>query len=184
MYRILALFFLLASLTSCENDMQTVKDVTMRPDLPIRTAHNTEILYSDSAHVKVKLTAPLLDQYIGDNPRIVMPKGVNVSFYNDSLVVTTHLTADSAIRLEKQGVMEAYRKVVVVNRKGEKLHTEKLIWDEKRRIIYTDKHVLINTADDDILEGEGLEANEDFTNYKIKRPTGDKSVDEDDKKPK
>jgi LPS export ABC transporter protein LptC len=183
MYRLSAFFFLITAFTSCENDMKTVQDITMRPDLPVRTAHNTEMIYSDSSHVKVKLTAPYLDQYIGDNPRVVMPRGVNVCFYNDSLVVTTHLTADSAIRREKDNVMEAYRNVVVINRKGDTLHTEKLIWDERKRIIYTDKHVLINTADD-ILEGDGMEANEDFTKYKIKKPRDNHLVGEDEKKDK
>jgi len=182
MYRLIFLLLVLASLSSCENDMKTVQDISTRTELPIRTATNTEMLYSDSAHVKVKLTAPTLNQFIGDNPRIVMPKGVHVSFYNDSLIVTTDLTADSAVRKEKSKVMEAYRNVIVINRKGETLHTEKLIWDEQKRIIYTDVHVLITTANDEILEGEGMEANEDFTKYKIKKPHGDHPVDEDDKK--
>jgi LPS export ABC transporter protein LptC len=183
MYRFSFLILLIALFASCENDMKTVTDITMRPDLPVRTARNTEMLYSDSAHVKVKLTAPLLDEYIGDNPRYVMARGVDVRFYNDSLVVTTHLSADSAIRRVKDNLMEAYRNVVVVNRKGETLHTEKLIWDERKRIIYTNVHVLINTANDEILEGDGMEANEDFTKYKIKKPHGDHKVDNDDKKP-
>jgi LPS export ABC transporter protein LptC len=179
MYRLLFFLLLLTALTSCENDMQTVKDLTNRADLPIRTATTTEMIYSDSAHVKVKLLAPLLNQYIGDNPRIVMPRGVNVSFYNDSLIVTTHLTGDSAIRKEKARVMEIYRRVVVINRKGDTLRTEKLIWDENKRMIYTNVHVFIATGNGDILDGQGLEANEDFTNYKITKPTGSKITPED-----
>jgi LPS export ABC transporter protein LptC len=179
MCRLLYLFLPILLFASCENDIQTVKNITMKTELPVRTAKSTELIYSDSAVVKVKLTAPVLDQYLGENPRIVMPKGVKVLFYNDSIKVTTQLTADSAIRKEKTNIMEAYRNVVVVNRKGEKLHTEKLIWDERKRIIYTNVHVLITTADDEILEGDGMEANEDFTKYKIKKPHGDHAVKED-----
>ncbi len=178
MGRLILLILFVVALASCENDMKTVNDVTTKTELPIRVAHNSVILYSDSAHVRVKLKAALLNQYIGENPRIVMPRGVDVRFYNDSLKETTKLTADSAIRKEKTNVMEAYRKVVVVNRKGETLQTEKLIWDERRRIIFTDVHVLITTADGEILEGDGMEANEDFTKYKIKKPHGDHPVNE------
>ena len=62
--------------------------------------------------------------------------------------------------------MEADRNVVVVNKKGERLNTEQLYWDETKHIIYTNKAVTITTATE-ILDGDGLQSNEDFTDYKI-----------------
>ncbi len=185
----LLLFFLPVLLcSSCQNDIAVVKSLNFRAEMPLRTAINAEMIYSDSGLAKAKLNAPVMDQYAGLNPRLVMPKGIDLSFFSDSIIhtkhhfdsllVTTHLTADSAIREEKDNVMKAFRHVVVKNKKGETLHTEKLIWDEKKRIIYTDVHVLITTADDEILEGEGLESNEDFSHYKIKKPSGNKNVDD------
>jgi LPS export ABC transporter protein LptC len=63
------------------------------------------------------------------------------------------------------------RKVIVVNVDGDKLETEKLIWDEQRQKIYTDAAVKITTADQ-ILFGNGMTADADFTNYEITEPTG------------
>jgi LPS export ABC transporter protein LptC len=181
MHRIAPLIFVIFVMLgcySCKNDIQVVNDLTTRPaELPMRTAKDAELLYSDSARVKVKLLAPQLDQYVTPDARIVMPHGVNIKFYNDSMRVTTHLTANSAVRREKDNLMEAHGNVVVVNRKGDKLVTEKLIWNEKKRIIYTDVHVLITTASGDILEGNGMESNEDFTHYKITKPIGQSAFD-------
>ena len=170
-------FLILLGCSSCNNDIQTVRDITSRVELPLSSARNSELFYSDSARVKVKLIAPQLDQYQAPEARIVMPKGVDISFFNDSMRVVTHLTANSAVLKEKDNLMEAHGNVIVVNTKGDKLVTEKLIWDEKKRMIYTDVHVLITTAKGDILEGEGLESNEDFTHYRIHKPTGNSDFD-------
>jgi LPS export ABC transporter protein LptC len=189
MHRLIPLLFLFVVallVTSCENDIKVVQSFAPKPELPMRSAKQAELLYSDSAKVKVWLKAKVLDQYIGADPRIIMPRGVEIKFYNDSLRETTTLTADSAIRKERDNVMEARKHVIVINRKGETLRTEKLIWDERKRIIYTDVHVTITTANDEIMQGEGLEANEDFTRYKIKKPVGARTTpgDEDSPVPK
>jgi LPS export ABC transporter protein LptC len=186
MYRIAFFLFLVlaaVSFVSCKNDIQTVNSLSPKQDLPLRSAKDAELLYSDSSHVKVRLLAPVLDQYTGVDPRVEMPKGVDVHFFNEKLKPTTHLTANYAIRREKDNLMEARSNVVVVNIKGDTLRTEKLIWDERKRIIYTDVHVLITTASDDILEGEGLESNEDFSHYRIRKPTGKSSFDKTDDNP-
>jgi LPS export ABC transporter protein LptC len=177
-------FFILIALAgllaSCENSIEEVKNLTVKNDLPMRTAHDAEILYSDSAKVKVKLTAPVMDQYVGKDPKLELPKGVDVNFYNDSMRATTHLTANYAIRKDRDGLMEARNNVVVINAKGEKLNTEKLIWDEKNRKIYTDAHVFITSLNGDVLEGNGLTANEDFSIWKIGKPVGKKAYEETD----
>ena len=46
-----------------------------------------------------------------------------------------------------------------------KLNTEHLIWDQEKKIIYTSAAVTI-TKGNEIIRGEGLEAKEDFTNWK------------------
>ena len=62
-------------------------------------------------------------------------------------------------------------KVEVVNTKNETLSTEELIWNNKTRRITSDKFVKIQTADE-IIYGDGLDANEDMTNYRIKKISG------------
>jgi hypothetical protein len=58
-----------------------------------------------------------------------------------------------------------------VNKDGEKLNTEHLIWDENQKKILSDAFVKITTAKE-IIMGKGLESNQDFTQYQIKEVTG------------
>ena len=74
--------------------------------------------------------------------------------------------------------MEAKEDVVVTNIKGEKLNTEQLVWDQKSGKITSDVFVKI-TTEDQVLMGEGLIANEDFTNYRILKPRGTISIADD-----
>ena len=67
--------------------------------------------------------------------------------------------------------MEAKNNVVIVNAEGEQLNTEHLIWDRKKRIIYSNVFVKI-TTEDEIIMGEGFESNEQFSKYKILKPKG------------
>ena len=69
--------------------------------------------------------------------------------------------------------------VVVVNEKGERLSTQELTWNKEKKKIYTDKYVQIET-EDAILRGDGFEADERFTRYKILKPKGPIKIAIDD----
>jgi LPS export ABC transporter protein LptC len=160
------LLFAIVALASCETDIATVNLVGGAHNRPLESGKDVELIYSDSAQVKVKIFAPQLDGYEGDEPRKVLPKGVKVEFYDEAMRVKTKLTADYGIKYENQKRVEVRNNVVVINEKGEQLNTEHLIWDEVTQKIYTDKFVRITTAEE-VIYGDGLEANQDFTQYKI-----------------
>ena len=83
----------------------------------------------------------------------------------------SELKANYAIHYENERRWEARKDVVVVNSKGERLNTEKLIWDERKEKLSSDQHVKISTAEE-IIYGNGFEANQDFSSYKIFNVTG------------
>lgn len=139
--------------------------------LPDVTSYNFEMLYSDSAVVRAKMNAPQRDVYKGENPYVEMPKGIKVVFYDKSKKPETTLTANYGIRREKDEKMEVRSNVIVVNSQGQQLNTEKLIWDEKTEKLTTDVLVKITTQDE-IIWGQGLESNQTFTDYTIKKITG------------
>ncbi len=158
--------FCLTILFSCENDLEKVKLYSKGKNSPQESAKSIKILYSDSARVEVELTAPVLNHYVTDNPYIEMPKGLHAIFYDDKLEVKSKLDADYGIRYEKEQKMEARKNVTVINEKGEKLNTEHLIWDERMEKLYSKEFVKITTQDE-IIYGNGFEANQDFSRYKI-----------------
>ena len=162
-------FFILVCLTalfSCENDLEKVKLYSKGKTSPQESAKNIKIFYSDSARLEVEITSPLLNRYETENPYVEMPKGFHATFYDDKLEVKSKLQADYGIRFEREQKMEAKKNVSVVNQKGDILNTEHLIWDERKEKLYSKDFVKITTKDE-IIYGNGFEANQDFTKYKI-----------------
>ena len=163
------LFILLIS--SCVNDLEKAKIISAKNSFPTETLKDAVVYYSDSAIVKVKLTAPRMDHYTKEQPYIELPEGIDLIFYGANKEITSHLTANYAISYESKGTMEAKGNVILFNEMGEKLNTEYLIWNQKEAKIFSDEFVKI-TTEDEIIMGEGFESNETFTNFKIKHIKG------------
>lgn len=176
------LFFLVlfpVVLSGCENDLEKVNLVTGKKVLPVESSSGLTILYSDSGKVKVKISAPEMNRFATDSPYTELPAGVKVEFFGQDQKVSSTLTSNHAIRKDREFVTEARGDVVVVNEKGEKLNTELLIWDERTSKIFSSEFVKISTPDK-IIFGNGFEANQDFTNYKIFNIKGTITIDKDE----
>ncbi|HEY6163001.1 MAG TPA: LPS export ABC transporter periplasmic protein LptC [Bacteroidia bacterium] len=166
-------------LTSCENDIRKIKLISSPEKLPVETDKDVELVYTDSAKMKLKLKAPELDHYQGVENYIELPKGVALTFFNDSGKVKSTLTANYARRNLDNGRMEARNNVVVVNERGDKLQTEHLVYDEHAKYeISTEANVTITTVTD-TLYGKGLQSNADFTRWKILNPVAKTIVEND-----
>jgi LPS export ABC transporter protein LptC len=169
----LILCFALFMLASCENDIEKVKIITSKKAMPVERGKDVEILYSDSAKIKARLLAKELNRFAEKQPYTEMPKGIKMYFYDGNQKVNSTLTADYAkvLQFPDNNIMEAKRKVVVVNEKNETLNTEHLVWNQKEETIVSDAYVTITTKDE-IIMGDGLESNQSFTKYKIKKMKG------------
>jgi LPS export ABC transporter protein LptC len=161
------MLFAFGILCSCENDIAEIESLTNNEKTPISTGKNVEFIYSEKSNVKIKITAPLMEEYgEEENKYMEMTQGIEVLFYDSLLNVASTLTANYAIHRVSENIMEAKDDVVVVNDKGELLNTEHLIWIKDSSKIYTEEFVKI-TTEDEIIMGDGMEANQDFTKWKI-----------------
>jgi LPS export ABC transporter protein LptC len=168
------LFFTIAlclALQSCENDKEEIEAVTKTYTGPLETIENLETIYSDSGRVKVKVTAPELQKYVTPKPITELKKGINIDFYNEKFEIVSKLTAKYAIHYERERKWVAKRDVVVINKKNEKLTTEKLEWNEETGKLYSDVDVIIQTPEETLM-GKGFEADQNFNSYRILHPTG------------
>ena len=165
-------------LPSCENDLKTVKAFSDPENGPDIKMINFETIYSDSAKIKGKLIAPLLDRYESNVKKYnEFPNGLHIYFYNDSLIVKAEILAKYAINYDNTQLWEARNDVVVINAKGERLNTEQLFWDQSKKIIYTKKYCRLTTPDGNQNVGEnGMEANENFEHIKFFGAVGDLPV--------
>jgi LPS export ABC transporter protein LptC len=170
---LIACVIISAVFSACENDMEKVKIISGKKAMPAETGKDVEILYSDSAKLKARLLATELNRFVQKPPYIEMTKGIKLYFYDSNQKVNSTLTAQYAkvLQFPDNNIMEARRKVVVVNEKNEKLETEHLIWNQKEETIVSNAYVTITTKDE-IIMGDGLESNQSFTKYKIKKMKG------------
>ncbi len=131
-------------------------------------SENVQILVSDSAVVKIKITGARQLQH--QNGDLEFPEGMHATIYNKFGEPITELVALSAYQNAHENVFRATGDVLVTNlKKKETLSTEELFWDPDEGQIYTEKFVTIETEDALIL-GEGLTAPQDFSTYDIKKP--------------
>ncbi len=168
---VFALLMLIVLFFSCENDIATVRKVTSQEEVSVETAEKVEMLYSSDAKVRAKLNAPIFQRHNDKNPFIEMPKGLTLIFYNDSFKVSSTLTADYGISYENSHEMIVRDHVQVININGEIMNTEELKWNSQTEKITSDKFVKIQTKEE-IIYGDGLEANQDLTNYRIRKIRG------------
>jgi len=169
--------FMMSFLASCEGDMKDAEQLAI--DLQqsnVEVITDVEIIYSEVANMQAKLTAPELKRFKDDKPYTEFQKGLHVEFFDEGLK-TGDLRANYGIRYESSDETLVKNNVVVINNEGEKLETEELTRNEKTQKIYTDKQVKITTKTA-TLWGKGLEADEDFSTYKILEPYGNKVLKE------
>lgn len=166
---------------SCTNDLKDVMALPSNKLSPSQTADTVSLIYTDSTQLKIVLKANRLIQFDKNvsEPFTILPKGVNVTFFDNEEKVSSTLKANYAVRYQLTKKMEARYAVEVVNNKGEKLETEKLTWDEVNKRIYTSEFVKITTATQ-IITGKGLESNEDFSRYSIKKVTATIQLNNDE----
>ena len=144
----------------------------------IEQVDSVTIRYSDSAKVKVIVTAPTLLRFNeAANIRQEFPDGTRVEFLDEFGTINSLLTADYAIRYEAKSVIIVQGNVIWTSIDGKRLESEELIWDERKKRIHTKKFVHIVTKEQDVY-GYGLEADQDFNTWSILAPFGDLKVDD------
>jgi LPS export ABC transporter protein LptC len=164
---------LLLFFAGCGDKDKEKQQVFTDDDLAVEIAKEVEILYSDSAVVRVRVLGPVMynftDRY---EPKQEFPAGVKIEFLESDRSVRSTLTAKTAVREQEKSTISARDSVVLVNKAGEVLETEELIWDEKTQKVRTDKFVKVTKPGGEVLYGFGLEANQDFSYWKIVVPKG------------
>jgi LPS export ABC transporter protein LptC len=169
----MAAMILLASLSACRNDIETVRSLDFIDTLPAMTADDIEIIYSEKGKVQIRLVSPrLISKETETEPILVFPDGFTVYFYDSIMKPTSTISADYGISYEKKKLMEARHNVVVVNtQKNEQLNTEELFWDQNKEVIYSETFVKI-TSGQQVIYGEGLYSKQPFDVMEVYKTSG------------
>lgn len=171
----LILFIILFA--ACENDLEQIQELDAHEFVNKEWTKNVELIYSDSAIVRTIIRADEMINYSETELKQEFPKGIKVEFFNERQRINSTLTANYAIRYENRKEIVVQDDVVWKSSKPETLETEELIWDEKNAKVRSNRFVKITTPDD-VFYGYGLEANEDFSWWRIEVPQGEMGVEE------
>jgi LPS export ABC transporter protein LptC len=158
-------------LAACQEDPEAKKFMAYKG--PLEEAENIQVLFSENALLKVRVkTAKQIKQ---PNEDKVFPKPVLIDFFDPTgqSVITT-LEADSG-RLDNQtGIYRVMGNVKVVNTKTQqRLFTDELTWNPLTQKVYTERKVVVESMlSGERMNGTGLDANQDFSKYNIRKPDG------------
>ena len=159
-------------LTSCEDDKKVIKKEEYKG--PISEVYGINMTYSDSAKLVVRMTTDVQLTMASEDK--IFPKEIRVFFFDKFGNNTTKLRGDSARFIRAKNLYRIMGRVQIDNQvKHEVLETPELFWSPDTKKIYTDKRVDIKTPDQ-VLHGMGMDSNQDFTDYTIRRVTGVVSV--------
>ena len=157
-------------LSGCTDKNEALPQLTYSG--PLMETENVVTLFSDSARLQVKLTAPLEQRFeTGD---LLWKKSVRVEFYAKDGTLMNTLAA-------KYGKLDAAKSLYILrgdvradnDLRQQHLRTEELFYDKAKGQIYTDSAMFVTvTTPYERLTGYGMTAAQDFSRYSIQRVTG------------
>ncbi|MBS7566572.1 LPS export ABC transporter periplasmic protein LptC [Mucilaginibacter sp. Bleaf8] len=173
----LSVFGCIVLLTSvgCENSLKQIQEISAKElEKPVERTIGVDVIYSDSARVKARMSTPILLQYNTGTPKAYseMPNGVKVIVFDKSMQPNSTITSEYAITKEDNKVIELRRNVVAKNDKGDVFKSEELIWNQLTGKVTSSKPVTITSADGSVIYGNGLETNQKFDPWTIPNTTG------------
>lgn len=164
-------------LNACDSDLQRIKEISAKQfTSSVDSTTFVDVIYSDSAKVKLEMTAPLLLQHQDAkkpaNAYDEMPRGVKIVFFDTLRKETGSIIADSAINHSATKIIEFHKNVVAVNAQGDTYKSDELIWDQVKKTIYSNKPVKITMINGTVLNGMPFTSDEKLMHPELGKSTG------------
>ena len=169
-------------LGGCENDIQRINLLTDDKVVPTVQGTNIEVIYSDSAKVKVQILSPFYQQFPNaERPYMEFNKGLEVFFYDDSMKIESEIRADYTIYYMKEQLWHATGNVVAQRfDSGDALYTDELFWDEAEEQIYSDSYTRVHNEDNTLYGKKGFRSNQDLSNWQLIGSSGTINVKDEE----
>ncbi|OAV44324.1 LPS export ABC transporter periplasmic protein LptC [Lewinella sp. 4G2] len=172
LFRIPLLFLLLFLVSACINDPAEVAELQQRYEPNVEVASGVRMIYSDSAKVRVIVTAPTMLNYVDQaKARQEFPDGLHLTFFDELQDTSSTLIAKWGVYHQRTSKITVRDSVVWQSVDQQRLETEELNWDEKSGRIHTNKFVVLQQPDY-LITGYGLEADQAFENAKVLEVSG------------
>lgn len=171
----------LALLAACKDERKVDVAASLNPKtMPTMSTENISTLISDSGVIQYKIVAPLWKVFEeADTPYWLFPKGLYLQKYDPYFHVIATVAADSAIYYKNDRLWRLEGNVEMTKVPKDLFLSERVFWDERKHIIYSDTFMHIENATH-VIEGTGFESNEKLTQYRILNPEGIFPVNKED----
>jgi LPS export ABC transporter protein LptC len=169
-----AVLTVLLLLSACENDINKVKAIAAADATkPIQRTKGVVMTISDNAIVKAQLISPLLIEYATKkNPYQVMPKGVKVILYNDSLKADANIIADTGYYYPEKSMVVFKKNVVATRKDGATYKSEELIWDINKKQAYSNQKVVMTKLNGDVMNATSFVTDDKLLHPVFQNATG------------
>lgn len=161
-------------LSACENDINKVKAIAAADATkPIQRTTGVTMTISDNAVVKAQLISPLLIEYATKkDPYRVMPNGVKVILYNDSLKTDGNIIADTGYYYEDKSLVVFKKNVVATKKDGSTYKSEELVWDVNKKQYYSNQKVVITKPNGDVMNASSFVSDDKLLHPVFQNSTG------------
>ncbi len=143
-------------------------------EIAIQEIRGGTFQYSEKGQIKNVLHAGKLERWESDGSSSEIWRvsdGFILYIDGDIDVHEAQLSGGRGTYNADLGHLVAHDDVELINHEGEKLNTEYLVWSNDSDRVHTNRPVSIATKTG-TLQGNGLEADSKFENYRILNPTG------------
>lgn len=141
----------------------------LKGELPDQQSFNSTVSFTDSGKVVAILESGVIKVFYSRSYTL-LEKKVKVDFYNPKGKVEAVLTGERGKVDDVTKDIHIYENVVVKSDSGMVLTTEKLMWRNSDKKIWTDEFVKIKTPTEEI-EGYGFESDQSLRNYTVFKVT-------------
>ncbi|MEH6682140.1 MAG: LPS export ABC transporter periplasmic protein LptC [Sediminicola sp.] len=176
---------------SCKDNYKRVGDESVAVIFPQGVAENFVLTYTETveevgsegaegSRVMAVLTSPESEDF--DNLSFqyrTFPKGLQLDFYDEQNNKSI-IKSDYGIIYSNTNLIDLQGNVVIETHDGKILETPQLYWDRSNQWIFTQaKFKYTNPEEGTLMDGEGMDFNQDFTFLNAHRTYGLMSIKEE-----
>ncbi len=152
---------------------------------PTHVSWGAEFSMNEAGRRRAAISADRMERYVTEDSTYSVwrttsdSERVRTYLFDEQGDSSATVTADSVLFFAREGRFEAFGNVVVVTESDKRLESEHLTWNQADRRIRTRRFVHITTPTE-VVQGNGLVADEDLETYQIGRFRAEVDVEEED----
>ena len=166
-----AVLSIIAMLFSCSKGLDQIQVSNKTDFLPMSIAENINTKYTDSGRLtSILVSSKMINFSNQDFPFYKFPEGIHLTLFDKKKASSTVLS-NNAMVYNETDLIDLRGDVVLTTATNDTLFTDQLYYDQKKEWLFTDFPVKFRTKDY-ITNGNGFDANQDFTNAQVLEVTG------------